>query len=124
MHADRFQDRDREVVAMMPSRRNGGPVHRLEEKYDEVNQLIAVGKEKGYLDCEDMTEILPDELATSDEYDELAQAAIALPSNSLYECDRLANGQRFQVESGGPERSFHGHVDEIPVVDEPEIGSS
>ena len=46
-------------------------MHRLEEKYEEVHQLIAIGKEKGYLDYEDVGQILPEELSNSDELDEV-----------------------------------------------------
>jgi RNA polymerase primary sigma factor len=56
---------------MMSTRRAGGPGHRLEEKYEEVTRLINVGREKGYLEYEDVNEILPDELASSDELDEV-----------------------------------------------------
>ena len=43
----------------------------LEEKYDEVRQLIQVGKEKGYLLYDEVNEILPPDITTSDELDEL-----------------------------------------------------
>ena len=43
----------------------------LEEKYDEVRQLIQIGKEKGYLLYDDVNELLPPDITTSDELDEL-----------------------------------------------------
>ncbi len=43
----------------------------LEEKYDEVRQLIQVGKEKGYLLYDEVNELLPAEITSSDELDEL-----------------------------------------------------
>ena len=49
----------------------------LEEKYDEVRQLIQIGKEretdfrKGYLLYEEVNELLPPDITTSDEIDEL-----------------------------------------------------
>ena len=46
----------------------------IEEKYDEVRQLINIGKEKGYLLYEEVNEILPTEITTSDELDELFNA--------------------------------------------------
>jgi len=42
-------------------------VHKIEEKYEEVGQLIALGKEKGYLEYEDVQENLPEELVASTE---------------------------------------------------------
>ena len=46
----------------------------LEEKYDEVRQLIQIGKEKGYLLYEEVNEILPPEITKSDELDDLFTA--------------------------------------------------
>ncbi len=43
----------------------------LEEKYDEVRQLIQIGKEKGYLLYDEVNELLPLDITTSDELDEL-----------------------------------------------------
>ena len=43
----------------------------LEEKYDEVRQLIQIGKDKGYLLYDEVNELLPGEINTSDELDEL-----------------------------------------------------
>ena len=46
----------------------------LEEKYDEVRQLIQIGKEKGYLLYEEVNELLPHDITSSDELDELFTA--------------------------------------------------
>ena len=46
----------------------------LEEKYDEVRQLIQIGKEKGYLLYDEVNEILPGEITKSDDLDELFTA--------------------------------------------------
>ncbi len=46
----------------------------LEEKYDEVRQLIQIGKDKGYLLYDEVNELLPGEINTSDELDELFTA--------------------------------------------------
>jgi len=43
----------------------------IEEKYDEVRQLINIGKEKGYLLYDEVNELLPAEITSSDELDEL-----------------------------------------------------
>src|SRR5438876_6728819 len=43
----------------------------LEEKYDEVRQLINIGKEKGYLLYDEVNELLPSEITSSDELDDL-----------------------------------------------------
>ena len=43
----------------------------IEEKYDEVRQLITIGKEKGYLLYEEVNELLPSEINSSEELDDL-----------------------------------------------------
>ena len=46
----------------------------LEEKYDEVRQLIEIGKEKGYLLYDEVNELLPPDITKSDDLDELFTA--------------------------------------------------
>ena len=43
----------------------------LEEKYDQVRQLINMGKERGYLLYDEVNDILPAEIHSSDEIDDL-----------------------------------------------------
>src|SRR6267142_937651 len=43
----------------------------IEEKYDEVRQLITMGKEKGYLLYEEVNDMLPSDLSSSDELDDI-----------------------------------------------------
>ena len=43
----------------------------IEEKYDEVRQLISIGKEKGYLLYDEVNELLPTDITSSDELDDL-----------------------------------------------------
>jgi RNA polymerase sigma factor (sigma-70 family) len=43
----------------------------IEERYNEVRQLIAIGKDNGYLLYEAVNELLPSDLTSSDELDEL-----------------------------------------------------
>src|SRR5437660_3307224 len=49
----------------------GGEHLSIEEKYDEVRQLISIGKEKGYLLYDEVNELLPAEITSSDELDDL-----------------------------------------------------
>src|SRR5258707_14763647 len=49
----------------------GAPLLSIEEKYDEVRQLINIGKEKGYLLYDEVNELLPSEITSSDELDDL-----------------------------------------------------
>ena len=43
----------------------------IEEKYDEIRQLIALGKEKGYLLYDEINELLPAAVTSSEELDDL-----------------------------------------------------
>src|SRR6184192_3431975 len=49
----------------------GGTHLSIEEKYDEVRQLINIGKEKGYLLYDEVNELLPSEITSSEELDDL-----------------------------------------------------
>ena len=46
----------------------------LEEQYAEVRQLIEIGKEKGYLLYDEVNELLPPDITTSDALGELFTA--------------------------------------------------
>jgi len=46
----------------------------LEERYDEVRQLIQVGKEKGYLLYDEVNEMLPSEITSAEDLDDLFNA--------------------------------------------------
>ena len=46
----------------------------IEEKYDQVRQLISIGKERGYLLYDEVNDILPPELHSSAEIDETLSA--------------------------------------------------
>jgi RNA polymerase primary sigma factor len=46
----------------------------IEERYDEVRQLITVGKEKGYLLYDEVNELLPSEITSAEDLDELFNA--------------------------------------------------
>src|SRR5476651_1186971 len=43
----------------------------IEERYDEVRQLINIGKEKGYLLFDEVNELLPADITSADELDDL-----------------------------------------------------
>jgi RNA polymerase primary sigma factor len=46
----------------------------IEEKYDEIRQLITVGKEKGFLVYDEINELLPTEITSGEELDDLFSA--------------------------------------------------
>ncbi len=43
----------------------------IEEKYDQVRQLINIGKERGYLLYDEVNDLLPAEVHSSEEIDDL-----------------------------------------------------
>ena len=43
----------------------------IEEKYDQVRQLINMGKERGYLLYDEVNDLLPAEIHSSEEIDDL-----------------------------------------------------
>ncbi len=66
----------------------------IEEKYDEVKQLIAIGKEKGYLLYDEVNELLPADITSSDELDDLfstfsAAGIEVVDSEQKYREDKL-----------------------------------
>jgi RNA polymerase primary sigma factor len=77
----------------------------IEEKYDEVRQLINVGKEKGYLLYDEVNELLPSEITSSEELDDLFNA-FGSAGIEVVDSDKAYRGDKdFDRESGedGPE---------------------
>jgi RNA polymerase primary sigma factor len=72
----------------------------IEEKYDEVRQLIAVGKEKGYLLYDEVNEMLPSEITSSEELDDLFNA-FGSAGIEVVDSDKAYRGDKdFDRESG------------------------
>ncbi len=72
----------------------------IEEKYDEVRQLIAVGKEKGYLLYDEVNELLPSEITSSEELDDLFNA-FGSAGIEVVDSDKAYRGDKdFDRESG------------------------
>ena len=68
----------------------------LEEKYDEIRQLIIIGKEKGYLLYDEVNDALPADLTSSDELEDLfgvlgAAGIEVVDSEQKYRDDKLLN---------------------------------
>jgi RNA polymerase primary sigma factor len=62
---------DTALRAPLGSAEGGSVTVALEEKYDQVRQLIAMGKERGYLLYDEVNDILPPEVHSSEEIDDL-----------------------------------------------------
>ena len=61
----------KETDGSIEDRTHRRPHLSIEEKYDEVRQLINIGKEKGYLLYDEVNELLPADITSSDELDDL-----------------------------------------------------
>jgi RNA polymerase primary sigma factor len=75
----------------------------IEEKYDEVRQLINVGKEKGYLLYDEINELLPSEVTSSEELDDLFNA-FGSAGIEVVDSDKAYLGEKgFDREGSGDE---------------------
>ena len=73
----------------------------IEEKYDQVRQLIAIGKERGYLLYDEVNAILPPEVHSSEEIDEMLSALERYGIN-LYEDATSAEAAGDAAEAADP----------------------
>jgi RNA polymerase primary sigma factor len=70
----------------------------IEEKYDQVRQLIGIGKERGYLLYAEVNDILPPEMHSSEEIDEMLSALERYGIN-IYEDATSAEATRDAAEA-------------------------
>ena len=99
----------------------------IEEKYDQVRQLIIMGKERGYLLYDEVNDILPAEVHSSDEIDDLLstferhgidvfedapskavrgeEAAESLDSPELESKDDESSGEELDLSPGNLEKT-------------------
>jgi RNA polymerase primary sigma factor len=73
----------------------------LEEKYDAVRQLIAMGKERGYLLYDEVNDILPAEVHSSEEIDDLL-STFERYGIDIYEDAATAKAARAAAELAEP----------------------
>jgi RNA polymerase primary sigma factor len=71
----------------------------LEEKYDQVRQLITMGKERGYLLYDEVNDILPAEVHSSEEIDDLL-STFERYGIEIYEDANTAKAARAAAEPG------------------------
>ena len=74
----------------------------LEEKYDQVRQLIHMGKERGYLLYDEVNDILPPEVHSSEEIDDLL-STFERYGIDIYEDASAAKVARAALEAAEPE---------------------
>jgi RNA polymerase primary sigma factor len=89
----------------------------LEEKYDAVRQLIAIGKERGYLLYDEVNDSLPAEVHSSEEIDDLL-TTFERNGIEIYEDQASAKAARaveVSVEGGDHEAKEDGHEGETDL---------
>src|SRR3954463_15986937 len=74
----------------------------LEERYDEVRQLIQVGKEKGYLLFDEVNEMLPSEITSSEDLDDLFNA-FGTAGIEVVDSDKAYRGEKDFDRDGSEE---------------------
>jgi RNA polymerase primary sigma factor len=72
----------------------------IDEKFEhEIDNLIEVGKEKGYLTYGDVNEILPEEIGTPDDLDDLI-TTIGTQGIDLLDTPKFPGDKEFELEEG------------------------
>jgi RNA polymerase primary sigma factor len=86
----------------------------IEDKYDQVRQLISIGKERGYLLYDEVNNILPPEVHSSEEIDEL------LSVFERYGIDTYEDATTAEAARDAAEATDFGSVEpkeELPIDD-------
>jgi RNA polymerase primary sigma factor len=89
----------------------------IEEKYDQVRQLIALGKERGYLLYDEVNDTLPAEVHSSDEIDDLL-STFERYGIDIYEDLAAAKAARATADLTVAEAPEIQSKDELPVAEE------
>ena len=92
----------------------------IEEKYDQVRQLIAMGKERGYLLYDEVNDILPAEVHSSEEIDDLL-STFERYGIDIYEDLAAAKAARATADTTAIEAPEVESKDELPVAEESEL---
>jgi len=92
----------------------------IEEKYDQVRQLIALGKERGYLLYDEVNDILPAEVHSSEEIDELL-STFERNGIDIYEDLAAAKVARAGADPTVAEAPEVESKDDLPVAEESEL---
>ncbi len=89
---------------MSNKKKKGESGFSVEEKYDEVRQLVALGRERGFLSYDEINEALPDEISQSP--DELEEVFTAFETYGVEVVDAETKEQLARPEEGtAPEPS-------------------
>ncbi len=86
----------------------------IEEKYDQVRQLINMGKERGYLLYDEVNDILPPEVHSSEEIDDLL-STFERYGIDIYEDAATAKAARAAAEVVEPEHKEEAAGEEVEL---------
>ena len=89
----------------------------IEEKYDQVRQLIALGKERGYLLYDEVNDTLPAEVHSSEEIDDLL-STFEKYGIDIYEDLAAAKAARATADPTIAEAPEIESKDELPVAED------
>ncbi|MFZ0819448.1 MAG: RNA polymerase sigma factor RpoD [Candidatus Acidiferrales bacterium] len=92
----------------------------LEEKYDQVRQLISMGKERGYLLYDEVNDLLPPEVHSSEEIDDLL-STFERYGIDIYEDVNAAKAARAAAEADGGAEAEPKEKEEGTAADESEL---
>ncbi|HEX4643825.1 MAG TPA: RNA polymerase sigma factor RpoD [Candidatus Acidoferrales bacterium] len=89
----------------------------IEEKYDQVRQLVAMGKERGYLLYDEVNDILPAEVHSSEEIDDLL-STFEKYGIDIYEDQAAAKAARATADPTVADAPEIESKDELPVAED------
>jgi RNA polymerase primary sigma factor len=89
----------------------------IEEKYDQVRQLIAMGKERGYLLYDEVNDILPAEVHSSEEIDDLL-STFERNGIDIYEDLAAAKAARATADPAAVQAPEVESKDDLPVAED------
>ncbi len=92
----------------------------LEEKYDQVRQLISMGKERGYLLYDEVNDLLPPEVHSSEEIDDLL-STFERYGIDIYEDVNAAKAARAAADADGGGEGEVKEKEEGTAADESEL---
>src|SRR6266849_4942855 len=99
------------VVSAGPARRGEKPLSLvIEEKYDQVRRLINMGKERGYLLYDEVNDLLPAEVHSSEEIDDLLST---FECYGIYVYEDVSSAKAARAAAESAEMSDTKHKEEV-----------
>ncbi len=90
----------------------------IEERYEEVKQLVSIGQEKGYLLYNEINDILPETMTDSEEIDEVFKHFSSLDIKLVDSEEKLDPGERAGLYQESEEQYVTG-IDKLEKTNDP-----